>query len=165
MRWVWFVEGGPNPHFGGLLQPKSITLQILSEVSLWVVDHKNTAAYQIWRWGHQVSWCPNSHFGNPHFGGVLQPKSITHQILYKVSPWIVDHKNTTAYQIWRWGHQVSWGPNPHFGGLLQPKSITHQILSEVSPWVVDPKSIAAYQIWRWGHQVSWVPKQTSKGGS
>ena len=97
MRWVWFVEGGPNPHFGGLLQPKSITLQILSEVSLWVVDHKNTAAYQIWRWGHQVSWGPN-----PHFGGLLQPKSITHQILSEVSPWVVDHKNTAAYQIWRW---------------------------------------------------------------
>ena len=75
MRWVWFVEGGPNPHFGGLLQPKSITHQILYEVSQLIVDHKNTAAYQIWRWGHQVSWGPN-----PHLGGVLHPKSITSQI-------------------------------------------------------------------------------------
>ena len=53
---------------------------------------------------------------NPHFGKVLKPKSVTHQILSEVSLWVVDHKNTAAYQIWRWGHQVSWGPNPHFGG-------------------------------------------------
>ena len=100
MRWVWFVEGGPNPHFGGLLQPKSITLQILSEVSLWVVDHKNTAAYQIWRWGHQVSWGLNL-----LFRGVLRPIVAKHQIL-PYERWCVHHirKCIEAYHRWLWCH-------------------------------------------------------------
>ena len=46
-------RGGSNPPFSGVLQPKSITNQILSEVSPWVLDHKNTKVYQIWR-GHTL---------------------------------------------------------------------------------------------------------------
>ena len=83
----------------------------------------------------------------------------------KVSLWVVDHKNTAAYQICQWRHQVSWGPNPHFWGVLQAKSITHQILSEVSLWIVDHKYTTAYQIWRWGHQVSWGQNPILKAGS
>ena len=145
---------GLNPHFGGVLLPKKYQSSNFVQ-SPRVVDHKNTSAYQIWRWRHQVNWGPNLHFGR-----VLHPKSITHQILseqglVRSKPWVVDYKNTAP-------NMASWllsklGPNPHFWGVLLPKCTNHQILSKVSLRVVDQKNNAAYQICRRRHQVNWGP--------
>ena len=103
---------GLNPHFGGVLLPKKYQSSNFVQ-SPRVVDHKNTSAYQIWRWRHQVNWGPNLHFGR-----VLHPKSSTHQMLSKVSQRAVDNKNTAAYEIWWLGYQETWGPNHHFKGVL-----------------------------------------------